>query len=139
MNKQHWAFAVLYSAVLTAVLVFTLQPAHAEVFHLISGAHYSAVAAPGANTDAITDITWKRQWGETLYLVVQCETSTVINLMVNDGTNEIDNGLQKNVALVAGARYEMTFRGMREDFVINLQSETDTIWDTITVGFIKEK
>lgn len=129
---------ILGLALVALVAVAFAPRAQAETFHRISGAHYSAVAAPGANTDAITDITWKKVWGETLYVVVQCETSTIVNVMINDGTNEIDSGLNSNTALVAGARYEFQLRGMREGFVINLQVETDSVLDTVTVGYVKE-
>ena len=117
-----------------------IQTVEAEVFKPISGAHQSATAAPGANTDALTsDITWKRAWGTTLYVVVQVETSSIVNVMINDGTNEIDSGLNSNTALVAGARYEFKLRGIKEGYGIQIQSETDTVWDTITFGFVEDK
>ena len=116
-----------------------IQQVQAETFKPISGANYTSIAAPGANTDAITDVVWRADWGSTLHVVVQCETSTVVNVMIEDSTGNIDNGLNSNTALVAGARYEFQLGGMKAGEIVNLQSETDTVWDKAIIGFVEDK
>lgn len=127
------------AVIVMAALVLSVFPpgfasAEGDIYRAVSGAHYSAVAAPGANTDAITNITWV---DGRLRLYVQVETSTVVNLMVHDGTNEIDYGLNGNSALAAGALYVFDFDHVGATWIVNIQSETDTVWDTISIGTVR--
>ena len=130
--------SILGAAILAvAALVFSVVPlgtvlAEGDIYRQSS--HTSALAAPGANTDAITDIAWT---DGRLRLYVQVETSSIVNLMVNDGTNEIDYGLNGNVALTAGALYVFDFDNIQDTWVVNIQSETDTVWDTISIGTVR--
>ena len=120
-------FAVLF-------LCWIGRPADAEVFRQLQ--RDSAVSAPGANTDFITDITWAGGDGEIMRIQIQCEASTIVNVMINDGSNEIDHGLNANTALVAGATYVFDVQ-VRSGDVINLQCETDSIIDHVSIGAVQ--
>ena len=101
--------------------------------------HTSALAAPGANTDFLngtTGLTWAGGDGEVMRIMIQCETSTILNAMINDGTNEIDLGLNSNTALVAGAAYVFDIP-VRPGDVINLQVESDSVIDKLSVGAVQ--
>ncbi len=85
------------------------------------------VSAPGANTDAITDVTWANERG--LRLIIQCATGTVVNLMVNRGGTEKAIAANANAAVTAGGLYVFDFLGLKSGDVCNLQVETDSIID----------
>ena len=133
MSKSKYALGIALLALLLSVYPpGTSQAEDSRV--LVRG---SAVAAPGANTDFITDYTWKHEDGSRLRLSIQVATSSVVNLMVNDGTNEIDRGANSNTALVAGAQYEFDFSNVKRGDVINIQVETDSIIDDWSIARVK--
>ena len=94
------------------------------------------IAAPGANTDAITDITWGSR-GEACRVTVQVATSSIVNLMVTRGATENALGLNSNTALVAGAVYTFDIHGMQGADTVNFQVETDSIIDTLAIGSLR--
>ncbi len=129
---------VFAAALLALAMVWcaaTYAPVFADDYRQIEGARYWDVAAPGANTDTITDITWGQE--DTARVTVQVATSSVVNLMVSRGGTEKALGLNSNNALVAGAVYQFDVTGMVESDIVNIQSETDTVWDKVDVGALR--
>ena len=137
MNARRNLFSsimfTLAAVLLGAALAFS--PAQADDYRSIPGAKYWNVSAPGANTDAITDITWGEE--ETCRVSVQVATSSVVNLMVQRGATEKALGLNSNIALTAGALYQFDVAGMELGDVVNFQVETDSVLDKIDVGALR--
>lgn len=103
-----------------------MQPRHQRLSSNVS------ISAPGANTDAISDVTFP---GKNLCRVtVQVATSTVVNLMVDrTGASEVALGLNANTALTAGCLYVFDVPGLLTGDVINVQVETDSVVDFLAL------
>lgn len=82
------------------------------------------ISAPGANTDAITDVTWPSS--RACRVTIQVATSTVVNLMVDRGGTEFALGLNASSALTAGSLYTFDVYGLKTGDTVNLQVETDS-------------
>ena len=126
----------LFAAALLAIsLVWSVGqlPALADDYRVIS-LNWN-VAAPGANTDAVADITWGEE--ETCRVSVQLATGSVCNLMVSRGGTEFALGLNSNSALVAGALYQFDVTGMEKGDIVNFQVETDGILQKIDLGALR--
>jgi len=93
------------------------------------------ISAPGANTDALTDISWEAE--DTCRVSVQVATSSIVNLMVKRGAVEKALGLNSNTALVAGALYQFDVTGMKYGDTVNFQVETNGVIDKLDVGALK--
>lgn len=137
--KQH-KVELFFAALILAILVgwFALFPrvAVADDYRTLAGGINWEVAAPGANTDAIDDITWGHR-GEACRVTVQVATSSVVNLMVTRGATENALGLNSNTALVAGAVYTFDVHGMQGGDIVNFQVETDSVIDTLAIGSLR--
>ncbi len=118
-----------------AALLAMSSAAHAEKIRPVSQSW--EVAAPGANTDAITDVTWSGDY--TLRLTIQVDTSTVVNLMVSDGADENALGLNANTALVAGAVYVFDVVGIGDGYTINVQVETDSAIPMLSIVEVRQQ
>lgn len=125
------AFLCVLAALLAALLV--PGSAHAEKYRPISTNW--EVSAPGANTDAITDITWGSD--HPLRLTIQCDTGTVVNLMVSSGGTENALGLNGNTALTAGAVYVFDVPGIPDAATVNVQVETDSAIPMLSIGEVR--
>lgn len=130
MTNRLSAFACV--AAVAALLLSMTGTAKADKYRAISVDW--EVAAPGANTDAITDITWSSE--RALRLTIQCDTSTVVNLMVTSGATENALGMNANTALVAGALYTFDVHGVPDGATVNVQVETDSALPVVAVGEI---
>lgn len=95
------------------------------------------IAAPGANTDAITDITWGSEF--PLRLTIQCDTGTVVNVMVTRGATENALGMNSNTALTAGATYVFDVPGLMAGDTVNVQVETDSALPILAIGEVRAK
>lgn len=89
------------------------------------------ISAPGANTDAITDVTWPSS--RAARVTVQVATGTVVNLMVTRGATEFALGLNASSALTAGALYTFDVYSLETGDVVNLQVETDSVIQTLGI------
>lgn len=91
------------------------------------------ISAPGANTDAISDVTV--QGTGTLRVWVSVGTSTVVNLMVNpDGAvTEQTIPLNGNAALDGGGVFDLP---CTKDDVVNIQVETDSALHYVVLDLI---
>jgi len=127
-------FAVIICTVMLLIAWSIPQKARADDYRPIS--INWEIAAPGANTDAITDITWGNR-GEACRVTVQVATSSIANLMVTRGGTENALGLNANSALVAGAVYTFDIHGMQSADTVNFQVETDSIIDTLAIGSMR--
>lgn len=91
------------------------------------------ISAPGANTDAISDLTWSSS-KKILRLTIQLDTSSVVNLMVTRGATENALGMNGNAALTAGAVYVFDIPGLAPGDVVNVQVETDSAIPLLAIG-----
>lgn len=89
------------------------------------------VSAPGANTDAITDIVW--EWSDPARVYVQVDTDSVVNVMVTRDGVENPLGLNRSVALTAGSEYGFDVDGLMPGDTINVQCETNTAFAIISI------
>ena len=128
MTSKFYPLALV--AVAAALALFASSPAKADKYRAISVDW--EVSAPGANTDAITDITWVSE--RALRLTVQCDTGTVVNVMVTSGATENALGMNANVAVTAGALYTWDVHGIPDGSTVNVQFETDSAAAVIAVG-----
>lgn len=92
------------------------------------------ISAPGANTDAIADVTWPSD--RACRLTIQVATSTVVNLMVDRGGTEKALGMNANTALTAGAVYVFDVHGLETGDTVNVQVETDSVIDFLDLGAV---
>lgn len=92
------------------------------------------VSAPGANTDAITNVTWPSD--RACRVSIQVGTATVVNLMVSRSATEFALGLNGNVALQAGALYVFDVFSLEKDDTVNVQVETDSAINTFALDEI---
>lgn len=92
------------------------------------------ISAPGANTDAISNVTWPGK--QLCRVTIQVATSTVVNLMVDRGGTEKTLGLNANTALTAGAVYTFDVPGLLESDTVNLQVETDSAIDLLAIDAV---
>jgi len=91
-----------------------------------------AISAPGANTDALpSDVTWPSD--RACRISIQVATSTVVNLMVTRGATEKALGLNSNTALTAGAVHTFDVYGMEKDDSVQVQVETDSAIDMVSL------
>lgn len=89
------------------------------------------VAAPGANTDIIgSDITPDRNGAFRVTVVLA--TASVLNVMIDDGTNSYACGLNESNALQAGDLYTFTFSVAKQNGY-NFQVETNGIIQVLQV------
>ena len=97
-------------------------------------------AAPGANTDFATDFTVGA--AVTALRITAClSTSSVLNMMQSDGSNENAMSLNAGDALTANALYTFTVGVRRTDdgtetgdfLVYNFQVATDSVIETFMV------
>lgn len=129
--RKHYFLAA--AALLLGFTVWTSRPA-AEAAPsngpTTQRARIHAGAAPGANTDIITDFTPKSD--AILEVTVSLTTSSVLNLVYTDGTTEYADGLNGNTALTAGALYTFEVDAPASDqggdaLTYNFQVETDSV------------
>lgn len=130
MNRS---YVFLAGLVLACVALLAAPNARADGYRPI--VREWNVAAPGANTDAITDVTW--QTSGPARVTVQAATGTVFNVMVDRGGTEKALGMNSNTALEAGATYTFDVHGLQPGDVINVQVETDSVLDTLAIGEVK--
>ena len=111
---------------------------------IVTHAKHFNKSAPGANTNAITSI---KPNGEdsALRITVALTTSSVLNLMVTDGTTTHALGLNKSTALNAADVYvfdvpvikreqtSVTQGTPGKDLSYNLQVETDSVIEFLMV------
>lgn len=128
--KRYFAFLFLLFAFFIGG-----QVVEAEVFRKLT--NVQGVAAPGANVDVPgVEYTWTGSDGEICRVLVQVETSTIVNFMLDNGATEIGLGLNSNAALQPGAAYVFDVPVQPGD-IVTLQSETDTVWDKVTLGAVQ--
>ena len=89
------------------------------------------ISAPGANTDAITDVNWGSR--RVCRLTIQCATSTVVNLMVTRSSTEKALAMNDNAALTAAALYVFDIPGLDSGDLVNVQVETDSVIDILAL------
>jgi hypothetical protein len=128
--KAKAVIAVLAASLL--ILVWS-RPAEADRYYPISTSW--EIGAPGANTDAITDITWRSD--NPLRLTIQCDTGTVVNVMVTRSGTENALGMNANSALTAGATYVFDVPGLRAGDTVNVQVETDSALPILAIGEVR--
>lgn len=96
------------------------------------------IAAPGANTDALTtaqEISWESSEGARI--TIQVATSSVVNLMVTRSGTENALGLNGSNALEAGATYTFDVHGLQPGDLVNFQVETDSVLDLLAIGSMR--
>lgn len=94
-----------------------------------------AISAPGADTDAITDVTFPGK--QLCRVTIQVATSTVVNLMVlRSGSSEVALGLNANTALTAACLYVFDVPGLLTDDTVNVQVETDSVIDFLAIDAV---
>lgn len=128
-----WLGALIGLLALLAVLMLP-QAANAERYRPVSLSW--EVTAPGANTDAISDVTWASEF--PLRLTIQCDTGTVVNLMVSRGGTENALGMNGNTALTATATYVFDVPGLAPGDIINVQVETDSAIPMLSIGEVRQ-
>lgn len=89
------------------------------------------VSAPGANTDAIADVTWPSS--RTCRVTIQVGTATVVNLMVDRGGTEFALGLNGNSAVPAGALHTFDVDVLETGDTLNIQVETDSAINSLSL------
>lgn len=131
-SRWIWALILAVAAGLWALILWP-APAHAENYAPV--VRYWEVAAPGANTDAIADLVWS---GEGYPRVtIQCDTGTIVNVMVSRNGTENALGMNANTALTAGALYTFDVPGVAPGDTINVQVETDSALPVIEIGRVR--
>ena len=126
----------VWAALVSAIWLVPGEPALADNYNLVSGSATWEASAPGANTDAITDITWSGAHG--LRLTIQCDTATVVNLMVTRSSTENALGLNSNTALTAGAVFTFDVYGLEKDDTVNVQVETNSAIPMLSIGELRK-
>lgn len=84
-----------------------------------------SVDAPGANTDLLPSGSATIPFDGIGRVTIMLATGSVVNVMVNDGSNEVAVPLNDNGAITAGLKFVEDVPGLKEGDVVDLQVETD--------------
>ena len=92
-----------------------------------------AIAAPGANTNAIAGVTWPDTQPQACRVTIQAATATIANLMVTRSGTTKALGLNGNLALAAGSVHVFDVPGLVAGDTLNVQVETDSALDILAL------
>ena len=119
------------------LVAFVAWPEPAKAERYVEQLASWEIAAPGANTDAITNITWDQSY--PLRLTIQCDTGTIVNLMVSRDGTENALGMNANTAVTAGGTYTWDVHGIKDGDIVNVQVETDSAIALLAIGQVRPR